>query len=511
MTRYRSMILGTLLVVAMLCTAERAGQAQSFSGCLGDCNADGSVTINEIIVLVNMALGNGGNCAAGLPAGDTPDITGIVQAVNNALNGCTSAGFTTMSFQQQTVSGPDVPAPVTLNGTLDVSSGGGLTGQLAVTYGTGGAATVVAGSDGSFRVTIGGNQFDVEPDNSASIAINGTQTSIADALNAYTHDVQSGLSPDQWSVAGQATLALLALVSTPAWEANAAVALHLQKAGAVGLAHPRAAGEPSALCKTTAYAFASISGGLIASVCFVPCAGTAPVPILGEVTCATLTGICSALSAGGFAAVFEFVQALCTPSNPTPTPTPTASNTPLITPTGSPTYTATYTATATHTETPTYTPTPTETPTATPLQCTLNLMNGCGVTLSATSGYDGTPFSVHLSVASDLESRVTSAIDTCSGTFPLTLLASGVFQSQTFLSSGVADITNNVFALDASGNVVCCGIAVFSGFGSCSNDAQCIDGMVCQGGTCVTPTGGTCTVDAQCEGQLGICISGTCQ
>jgi hypothetical protein len=57
--------------------------------CLGDCDGSSSVTVAEILTLVNMALGNGGRCLSGLAAGVTPDVSVILTAVNNALNGCT--------------------------------------------------------------------------------------------------------------------------------------------------------------------------------------------------------------------------------------------------------------------------------------------------------------------------------------------------------------------------------------------------------------------------------------
>lgn len=59
--------------------------------CVGDCNGDGHVEINEIITCVNVALGTAAvsTCSACDPDnnGDV-QINEIVQAVNNALNGC---------------------------------------------------------------------------------------------------------------------------------------------------------------------------------------------------------------------------------------------------------------------------------------------------------------------------------------------------------------------------------------------------------------------------------------
>ncbi len=59
--------------------------------CVGDCGGDGEVTIEELILMVNIALGSTPvqNCLAGDANGDG-DITidEIIQAVNRALGGC---------------------------------------------------------------------------------------------------------------------------------------------------------------------------------------------------------------------------------------------------------------------------------------------------------------------------------------------------------------------------------------------------------------------------------------
>jgi hypothetical protein len=63
-------------------------------GCAGDCDASAEVTVNEIVTLVNVALGTGvlANCQAGDTNGDQQiTINEIVAAVNNALLGCRPA------------------------------------------------------------------------------------------------------------------------------------------------------------------------------------------------------------------------------------------------------------------------------------------------------------------------------------------------------------------------------------------------------------------------------------
>ncbi|MEO8602610.1 MAG: GDSL-type esterase/lipase family protein [bacterium] len=59
--------------------------------CIGDCNADRTVAVNELIALVNIALGNTepGECPNGIPRGMDVSVTTIIAAVNSALKGCT--------------------------------------------------------------------------------------------------------------------------------------------------------------------------------------------------------------------------------------------------------------------------------------------------------------------------------------------------------------------------------------------------------------------------------------
>jgi len=61
------------------------------SGCVGDCDGSGDVTVNDLLVLVNIALGNAGTAAC--PSGDTSHdgaitVDEILAAVNAALSGC---------------------------------------------------------------------------------------------------------------------------------------------------------------------------------------------------------------------------------------------------------------------------------------------------------------------------------------------------------------------------------------------------------------------------------------
>jgi hypothetical protein len=62
--------------------------------CLGDCDGDGQVTVDEIIIMVNIALGtiSVSECEAGdIDSSGTITVDEIVTAVNLALDGCPTA------------------------------------------------------------------------------------------------------------------------------------------------------------------------------------------------------------------------------------------------------------------------------------------------------------------------------------------------------------------------------------------------------------------------------------
>lgn len=106
------MVAGMLGAALLAATPGRAG-----AQCGGDCNGDGEVTVDEIITMVNIALG-----AAALPACPAADGNGdgqvaiddIIGAVNNALSGC-PAGPTPTSTPTPTPTppptGPATPTP----------------------------------------------------------------------------------------------------------------------------------------------------------------------------------------------------------------------------------------------------------------------------------------------------------------------------------------------------------------------------------------------------------------
>ena len=58
--------------------------------CVGDCDGSQTVTVNEIVLLTDIALGNAdpSACPKGVASGEQVDVSVIIQAVNKALDGC---------------------------------------------------------------------------------------------------------------------------------------------------------------------------------------------------------------------------------------------------------------------------------------------------------------------------------------------------------------------------------------------------------------------------------------
>jgi hypothetical protein len=77
-------------ITAMTASVDIAGELTP-AACLGDCNGDGEVTVDEILLMVNIALGAAdiSECLAGDGNGDEQvTVDEIISAVNNALQGC---------------------------------------------------------------------------------------------------------------------------------------------------------------------------------------------------------------------------------------------------------------------------------------------------------------------------------------------------------------------------------------------------------------------------------------
>jgi hypothetical protein len=78
-----------ITLLAALSAALLAGKQTGAATCVGDCDASGEVTIDEIVTLTSMALEQGGACAAGDRDGNGAiTIDEILAAVSHALLGC---------------------------------------------------------------------------------------------------------------------------------------------------------------------------------------------------------------------------------------------------------------------------------------------------------------------------------------------------------------------------------------------------------------------------------------
>ncbi len=106
----RGAVSGGLLLAASICFAA-AAPAQ----CVGDCNDNTAVSINELIVAVNIALGERvvADCQNADPSGDsTVAINELIRCVGSALNGCGPAEPTPTPEPTFTLGPTSTPLPV---------------------------------------------------------------------------------------------------------------------------------------------------------------------------------------------------------------------------------------------------------------------------------------------------------------------------------------------------------------------------------------------------------------
>lgn len=156
-------------VAAVLFTAALSASALADTApaaCVGDCSGTSTVAVNDLITLVNIALGDGqpSTCASGIPAGTNVDVSLIIQGVDNALLGC--------PIQYRLIAGSQIidssqPGPVVveaLQGTFEVRplfAGPNTVFQFDIVKLTleGGSRFAVTGDSG----LIVASTFDLEP------------------------------------------------------------------------------------------------------------------------------------------------------------------------------------------------------------------------------------------------------------------------------------------------------------------------------------------------------------
>lgn len=150
MYRLRSIVMAALLLSVVGVPRAEGGVDVP---CCGDCNGDGTVAINELITLVNIALGSLTIEACEHGACDSLiDITDLIRAVNNALNGCPNTPVPTVTATAL----PTGTAAATVTPTM-----------TAIPTGTASAtATPTVGSD----APLGVRRFSLNPATSQFIA-----------------------------------------------------------------------------------------------------------------------------------------------------------------------------------------------------------------------------------------------------------------------------------------------------------------------------------------------------
>lgn len=208
-------------IVVAIALAFCCGAAPARAVCVGDCNADEEVRINELISGVNIALGRAaiGVCSAlDTNADSRASINELIIAVNNALRGCRVAASpsptpTPIPGNQapQVEAGDDVIVPLDGMATLTGSASddgmpapGALTllwtridGPGTVTFDTPAAATTTARASavGSYRLRLSASDGELTSSDDVMLHVDLAAANLAPALDPIA---------DQTIVAGTA-------------------------------------------------------------------------------------------------------------------------------------------------------------------------------------------------------------------------------------------------------------------------------------------------------------------
>lgn len=243
-----------------LLLAGLAGAAVVFSGrlvsaqpvCVGNCNGDQTVTVDELLVLVNIALGTAepSSCPHGIPSGVEVDVGLIIQAVNNALGtGCPQVSPTltpTASSAQTPTSGPasttpTLPASATPSPSVTVTASPSVTptppsitfrdytpefpradrldgdiqnGGITVTYAGGSTARLsVVGT--TLVATSAQAVIDFRVNDPAFLTIDGSPILLSRAFEMIMDALR--LDPTQWTPTQRALVAFPVVASAPQW------------------------------------------------------------------------------------------------------------------------------------------------------------------------------------------------------------------------------------------------------------------------------------------------------
>jgi hypothetical protein len=188
-----------------------------------------------------------------------------------------------------------------------------VTGEVRVTYGTGGAAIVP--TPGGLNIAVGPLSVVITNDTAATVLVDGQEVAVENLIDLVATEAQSGADPSQWAREAQAIFALLALTSTDAWRANLEVSAASD--GTRARALPRSAGRPDWRCKASAAVTSTViavAGTVGCAALFTGCAAGTVVLDGLTISCVYGGAICGALVGSGAKGVYDFIVGLCTPA-----------------------------------------------------------------------------------------------------------------------------------------------------------------------------------------------------
>jgi len=127
---FRSAVVGLALTALLSCG--QPAQAATVTPCIGDCQGSGTSSIDSLVTIVRIALGDlpRSACALGLPVGAPVTVDVIVQAVDHTLAGCPQTDAT--PTLQPSIAPSSTPSPTS---TTTVGSAGCPAGQHRACHG----------------------------------------------------------------------------------------------------------------------------------------------------------------------------------------------------------------------------------------------------------------------------------------------------------------------------------------------------------------------------------------
>ncbi|HMN96992.1 MAG TPA: hypothetical protein PKC43_13430 [Phycisphaerales bacterium] len=273
------------------------------ASCPGDLNGDGSVDGADLAVIFgNFGIPGAPGDLNGDGILDGSDIGLFLSLWGPCAPSCTS--YQSLNYVGAAVGGPGAYLPLTvLSGNVNVLPSGEPQGLvLAATFD--GSVSIIQFALSSVSVFVDTSFVLFPAGGTPELAfIDGFPTTIAEMLTAFQTDLQIGLGPGDWSVAGRAILAMAALAETEPFACNLTVSLEDASPAAVAF-----------WCKA---GLASLGGGIVArAIIECPAVGTlcpeGGVASIGEfaMPCWSLSSVCVGDQFVGGQAAFDSVYSL---------------------------------------------------------------------------------------------------------------------------------------------------------------------------------------------------------